>query len=247
MDGAPRADARAPWLIAPGLALGAERTALMGVVNATPDSFSDAGHNLDPEAALATARAMIARGADLLDVGGESTRPGADRVRAEEQISRVVPVISAIRAAGIDTPISIDSTIPAVAEAALEAGANAINDVSGASEHPEILALAAERGCGIALMHRLRPPGEDSYSDRYRHAPEYADVAAHVRDALESMASRALDAGCAPASICLDPGLGFGKSVEQNTELVRRLGEIASLGFAVLAGASRKSFVGRLS
>ncbi|USO00332.1 MAG: dihydropteroate synthase [Phycisphaeraceae bacterium] len=219
----------------------------MAIVNATPDSFSDGGRHNDPSRAVDAARAFVAVGADMLDVGGESTRPGSQRVQADEQIRRVVPVIRAIREAGVDTPISIDTTLAAVAWAALDAGADAINDVSGGEEDPDLVALAAERACGLILMHRLVPPERDRYSDRYDEAPAYGDVVEAVRADLGRKAEAAIAAGCDPESIVLDPGLGFGKTVEQNVELVQGSAKLMSLGYPLLGAASRKSFVGRLS
>ncbi|NUQ52123.1 MAG: dihydropteroate synthase [Phycisphaerales bacterium] len=231
-----------------GLSL--DRPLLMGIVNVTPDSFSDGGAFFDAERAIRHGMSLIAAGADILDVGGESTRPGAARVNAEEQIARVVPVIRAIRAmagAAGAVPISVDTTLSSVARAALDAGADAINDVSAGVEDEGILSLAAERGAGVILMHRLRPPGEDSYSDGYREPPRYGDVVSEVRGFLLGRARRAMELGVAREAISIDPGLGFGKSVEDNVTLVRRVDELVKTGFAVLGAASRKSFVGRVS
>lgn len=184
-------------------------------------------------------------GADAIDIGGESTRPGAQRVPAGEQIARVIPVLRAIRDAGVDVPITIDTTLAEVAEAALAAGADGINDVSGGTEDPAMLRLAADRRCGIVLMHRLAPPDRDSYSDAYSTPPAYADAVREVGEALARLAAAAVGAGCEPGSVAVDPGLGFGKTVEQNFELTRRIGELLGLGHPLLFGASRKSFVGR--
>ncbi len=217
----------------------------MAILNVTPDSFSDGGTLATPRLAAEAARRAIDEGADLLDIGGESTRPGAQRVPADDQIHRTVPAIRAIRDAGIDAPITIDTTRARTAAAALDAGADAVNDVSGATEDPGMLALVAERRCGVVLMHRLRPPDEDSFSDQYERTPEYADVVEDVRAALAAMLDRAIDAGIPIESVVLDPGLGFGKSVEQNLALIRGTDRVASLGCPVLSGISRKSFVGR--
>lgn len=219
---------------------------LMGVVNATPDSFSDGGLHLDPARATEAALAMIDAGAAIIDVGGESTRPGASRIEAAEQIRRVVPVIEAIRRQS-EVAISIDTTLAAVAEAAIDAGAEIVNDVSAGEEDPSILRLAAARSCGIVLMHRLAPPPADSFSDRYATPPEYRDVVEDVASALLNRLSIAEGAGVDPRSIAIDPGLGFGKTVEQNFALIARLGELGSLGRPVLVGASRKSFIGAAS
>jgi dihydropteroate synthase len=219
---------------------------LMGVVNATPDSFSDGGLHLDPARAADAALEMIEAGAAIIDVGGESTRPGASRIDAAEQIRRVVPVIEAIRKRS-GVAISIDTTLAGVAEAAIDAGAEIVNDVSAGEEDPSILRLAAARSCGIVLMHRLAPPPADSFSDRYERPPEYGDVVAEVASALLARIAIAEGAGVDPRSIAIDPGLGFGKTVEQNFAVIARLGELASIGRTVLVGASRKSFLGAVS
>ena len=241
------------WRMAHGRSLVLDRPRVMAILNATPDSFSDGGLHLDPGLAAEAAARFIGDGADMLDIGGESTRPGSARVDPDEQIRRVVPVIRAIREAGIGAPISVDTTRSAVAAQALDAGADAINDVSGGQEDPGIVDLAAERGCGLVLMHRLRPPDEDSFSDRYevQDRPEYGDVVREVRAALDAMARDARARGVDTDAIVLDCGLGFGKTVEQNLELVRRSAELPpSMGedsYPMLGAASRKSFVGRIS
>ena len=237
------------WPIGRGRSVELDPWCLMGILNATPDSFSDGGVHLDPPAATDAGVAMVAAGARILDVGGESTRPGAVSVDADEQIDRVVPVIRELRAAAetAGVVISIDTTRAAVAAAAIDAGADLVNDVSGGTDDPEILAVAADRGVGIVLMHRLRPPAADSYSDRYDRPPEYADVVDEVRAVLDDLAGRAERAGVSADRIAVDPGLGFGKSVQQNVELIRRLGEIVADGRPVLVGASRKSFLGAVT
>lgn len=241
----------AVWRIGREKTLRLDRPRLMAIVNLTPDSFYDGGTLGSVEDAVERAVAAVREGADVLDLGGESTRPGAARVSDDEQIRRVAPVVEAIRRAGgtlATVPISVDTTRAAVAAAALDAGADAINDVSAATEDPAMLALAGARGAGLVLMHRLRPPGEDSYSDRYAAAPDYAaagGVVAAVRAFLAGRAAAALEAGVRRESIVLDPGLGFGKSVEQNLELIRRTGELCTLGYPILSGISRKSFTGR--
>jgi dihydropteroate synthase len=228
----------------------------MGVLNVTPDSFSDGGRHADPCAAADAAARMAAEGADLIDVGGESTRPGAARVDASEQVRRVVPAISAIRAlrgAAASIGISVDTTLPEVARRALDAGADAINDVSAGREGDALegagamMKLAASRAAGLVLMHRLAPPDRDAYSDRYRTAPAYRDVVAEVAAELRQRSAMALDSGVGHASILIDPGLGFGKNVEQNLQLIRGTRELLSLGFPLLSATSRKSFVGRVS
>jgi len=220
--------------------------AIMAILNVTPDSFSDGGTIANPNAAAEAACAAVNAGAAILDIGGESTRPGALRVEASEQILRVVPAIRAIRAACGPRPfITIDTTSAEVASAALETGADAINDVSAGLDDPGMLALAAAKRCGIVLMHRPRPPERDSYSDRYATAPVYANVAAEVCKHLAGRADAALRAGVDRASIVLDPGLGFGKTVEQNLALIGQTRALTELGFPVLSGLSRKSFTAR--
>ncbi|MFG0260329.1 MAG: dihydropteroate synthase [Phycisphaerales bacterium JB041] len=240
------------WQLGRGRVLTLDRPRVMAIVNVTPDSFFANSRADSASAALAMAEQAVREGADMLDIGGESTRPGAARVDEAEQIERVVPVVEAVRAPrdpGVASiPISIDTTLPAVAHAAIEAGADAINDVSGATEcGGSMLGVAAATGAGLILMHRLVPPGEDSYSDRYADEPEYADIVAEVRGVLSARAAAAEAAGVARAAIVLDPGLGFGKSVEQNLEIVRRTGELLGGGYPLLSAASRKSFVGRVS
>lgn len=223
-----------------------EPFAIMGVVNATPDSFSDGGQFADAEQAAQHALQLVDEGAAIIDVGGESTRPGASRVDAEEQVRRVVPVIARIRARS-NVAITVDTTLASVAEAALEAGADAVNDVSAGCEDPAMLALVARKGAGLVLMHRLAAPGDDQYSDRYAEPPIYDDVVREVASFLLMRAELAMAAGVAREAIALDPGLGFGKSVSQNYELLARTSELAGLGFPVLVGASRKSFLGAVS
>jgi dihydropteroate synthase len=220
--------------------------AIMGVVNVTPDSFSDGGQFANAEEAAQYALQLVEEGATIIDIGGESTRPGAARIDAEEQVRRVVPVIARVRThSGV--AISVDTTLAAVAEAALEAGADIVNDVSAGCEDPAMLPLVARKGAGLILMHRLAPPGEDSYSDRYAEPPVYDDVVREVASYLLARADMAMAAGVAREMIALDPGLGFGKSVTQNYELIARTGELVALGFPVLVGASRKSFVGAVT
>ncbi len=223
----------------------------MGILNLTPDSFSDGGQLASVDDAVRRAEQMASEGVDMLDLGGESTRPGAQRVSAEEQIRRVIPALAAIRKRLPDIPISIDTTLSKVAQAALDEGADAINDVSAGMEDPLVLDLVAQRRAGIVLMHRLKPPGEDVFSDRYTQEPDYATgggggVVETVKRFLGERVAAALQAGCARESIVVDPGLGFGKSVAQNAELIRRVAELSS-GFPVLSALSRKSFVAKLS
>jgi dihydropteroate synthase len=235
------------WNVSSTRAVHADRPCLFGILNCTPDSFSDGGQLGTLVAVVSRASDAQSEGADLLDIGGESTRPGASRVEESEQIKRVIPAIRAIRDAGIELPITVDTTLHRVASAALDAGADAINDVSAGSEDDSMLQLAGDRGCGIILMHRLAPPGEDRYSDQYETAPRYDDVVAQVSGYLHERAELAMSRGVEPGAIMIDPGLGFGKSVEQNLALIRRTDELCALGYPVLSAASRKSFVGRIT
>jgi dihydropteroate synthase len=219
----------------------------MGIVNVTPDSFFDGiATPADPGRAAEVAERLVAEGAALLDVGGVSTRPGAPEVAEAEELSRVLPALARIRAR-VRVPITIDTTRAGVARAALDAGADGINDVSGGTEDGAMLPLAASRRCGVVLMHRVTTPRHDRYSDQYQREPISGDVVAVVRERLVLLTRRALEAGVAREAVVIDPGLGFGKSVEQNLEIIRRTPEIAALGFPVLSGLSRKSFVGRVS
>jgi dihydropteroate synthase len=233
------------WNVGDGKGIALDRPRIIAILNVTPDSFHDGGVLTDAYAAVAAARKAVADGADALDIGGESTRPGAQRVPADEQVRRTMPVIQAIRRAGgplATIPISIDTTLGSVARAALDAGADAINDVSAGTEDEGMFALAAERRAGLILMHRLRPPGDDSYSTQYAQPPRYDDVVAAVRGFLAARA--AIERGVSREAIVIDPGLGFGKTVEQNLELIRRTRELAALGFPMLSALSRKSFTG---
>jgi dihydropteroate synthase len=214
------------------------RCAVMGVVNVTPDSFSDGGRYVVTDDAIAHAHSMWSRGADLIDVGGESTRPGASRVDAETEIERVLPVIRALAADGV--AMSVDTTRAAVAAAALEAGAQVINDVSGGLADPDMARVAAESGAPWVLMHWR------GHSKDMNALATYADVVTEVRDELTARVDAALAAGVRPEAVVLDPGLGFAKRGEHDWALLRRLDEVLSLGFPVLVGASRKRFLGRL-
>jgi dihydropteroate synthase len=225
----------------PGIAgLALDRPRIMGVLNVTPDSFSDGGRHLGLEAALEGARAMAAAGADILDVGGESTRPGADPVPVEEEAARVVPVIAALRAEGFALPISIDTRNAAVARAAFEAGADLFNDVSALTHDPGSMALAAASGRAICLMHAQGDP------KTMQEAPAYDDVLLDVADYLEGRVAAAEAAGVPRGRILVDPGIGFGKTVAHNLALVRGLAILHGLGCAILFGASRKRFIGTL-
>lgn len=208
----------------------------MGVVNATPDSFSDA--HPDAGDTVAHGLSLLAAGADLLDVGGESTRPGAGRVDADEELRRVVPVVRELVAAG--ALVSVDTVRASVAEAALDAGAVIVNDVSGGEADPAMLPLVAGAGCGVVLMH-WRGPSADM-QDR----AVYDDVVAEVRAALSDRLAAAMAAGVAQEQVVLDPGLGFGKTAEHNWALLKALPELRTLRVPLLVGASRKGFLGAL-
>ncbi len=217
---------------------------LMAVLNTTPDSFSDGGVHSSFDAALAHGQRCIHDGAGILDVGGESTRPGAARVDIAEQIARTQPVIAALAALG---PVSIDTTRAEVARAALAAGACIVNDVSAALDDPEIVDVACAAGAAIILMHRLASPDSDRWSTEYDARRTYTDVVHDVRDWLGARVAAVLKAGMPRDRIAVDPGLGFGKDVQQNLALIARLQEFAELGVPVLVGASRKSFLGAIT
>ncbi len=221
---------------------------LMAIVNATPDSFSDGGMLADTTAAAQFARECALAGAAIIDIGGESTRPGAEHVPCQEQIRRTVPIIQALQ---LQPPahavISIDTTSAHVARAAIQAGAHIVNDVSAGTDDADMFTAAAESGVGLVLMHRLVPPNADCYSHQHQSAPAYSDVSAQVRDWLLVRAELAQRAGVARECIALDPGLGFGKNVEQNFLLVAQLQTLAELGYPVVVGASRKSFIGAVT
>jgi dihydropteroate synthase len=214
---------------------------VMGVVNVTPDSFSDGGRFLDPGAAVAHGLRLAAEGAAILDVGGESTRPGAAPVPVEEELRRVLPVVEGLGAAGTGARVSIDTSKAAVARAALDAGASYVNDVTALRGDAAMAGLVADRGVDCCLMHMLGEPRT------MQDDPRYDDVVADVKAFLEARLAFAVDAGVAEERITLDPGIGFGKTLEQNLELLRRLGEIVALGRPVMVGTSRKSFLGRLT
>lgn len=237
----------ARWRIAPGFELDLCAPQMMGILNVTPDSFSDGGQFICVDDAVRQAEYMMGQGAAIIDVGGESTRPGAERIGVNEQVRRVVPVIESIRTR-TDIPISIDTTLAGVANAALDAGATIINDVSAGLEDDAMLELAADRACGIVLMHRLCPPDQDLWSDQYTTDPDYGgDVVGSVRSWLLGRADAATQAGIHPAAICLDPGLGFGKSVAQNWQLIAHTGALLEMGYPILVAASRKSFIGAVT
>lgn len=214
-------------------------TRLMGIVNVTPDSFSDGGLFLDPGQAIAHARELAAAGADLLDIGGESTRPGARGVDAEEELARVGPVLAGLD--DVEVRVSIDTSKAAVAEAALEAGAQIVNDVTALRSDPAMAGLCAERDCGVVLMHMQGTPRT------MQENPTYDDVVNDVKAFLAERIEFAIAAGIAEERIWLDPGIGFGKTVRHNLELLHRLGELRDLGRPIVVGTSRKTFLGTLT
>ena len=215
----------------------------MGVVNVTPDSFSDGQRYLDPDAAVAHGVRLAEAGAAILDVGGESTRPGAARVSAERQCARVVPVIERL-AERVSTPLSVDTTRATVARAALDAGAAMVNDISAGCEDPALLPLVAERGAAVVLMHMRGTPATMQRGIGRRSCE---DVVAEVLAFLEDRAEAAQGAGVPASSIVVDPGIGFGKTVAHNLALLKALPRFVALGYPVLVGPSRKSFLGAIT
>lgn len=210
---------------------------LMGVVNVTPDSFSDGGRYLDADAAVAHGEKLLRDGASILDVGGESTRPGAVEVDGAEELRRTQPVVAALASGAT---VSIDTSKVAVAAAALAAGASIVNDVTALRREPEMAALCAERGAGVVLMHM---PGNPR---TMQDDPTYGDVVDEVKSFLAGRIEVAVGAGIEEERIWLDPGIGFGKTLEHNLELLRRLAELRELGRPLVIGTSRKSFIGRI-
>jgi dihydropteroate synthase len=223
-----------------GRTLSLQKPLVMGILNVTPDSFSDGGLWTRPEDALRRAMDMLEEGADILDVGGESSRPGAKPVAAEEQIRRAVPVIAAVRKRS-GAPISIDTTSAAVTEAALDAGADIVNDISAGAWDEAMLPLAARRRAAVALMHMQGRP------ETMQARPLYGDVLFETAAFLRGRAEAALGAGISAGSILLDPGIGFGKTHEHNLTLLRHLGTLRSLGYPLLVGVSRKSLVEKIA
>jgi dihydropteroate synthase len=208
----------------------------MGVVNVTPDSFSDGGHFLHPAGAIAEARGMVEEGAAIIDIGGESTRPGSEGVSLEEELRRVEPVLQALP----DVPRSIDTSKAEIARRALEGGAVMVNDVTALRGDPDLAGVVADHGAYLCLMHMLGEPRS------MQDDPRYDDVVAEVASFLEERLAFAVEAGIPEDQICLDPGIGFGKTVEHNLALLARLDELVALGRPVLVGASRKRFLGRI-
>jgi dihydropteroate synthase len=222
------------------------RTYVMAIINATPDSFSGDGVANSVPAAIDLAREALEAGADLVDVGGESTRPGSTVVTASEELERVVPVIDALRCR-FDIPISIDTYKAAVAEAALDAGADLVNDVWGLRADPQLVQVVARRGVPIVIMHNRSNPDDAKLSERlggHYVGVEYGDLVADVCTELGASVDLAREAGVRPEHIIVDPGIGFGKTTSQNLELLDRLAAIRGMGYPVLIGPSRKSFIG---
>lgn len=220
-----------------GLLLG--HPLIMGILNVTPDSFSDGGEHAESNAAFARGLALVEHGADIVDVGGESTRPGSAPVSAAQEVARVEPVVAELAAHG-QFPVSIDTRHALVAAACVAAGASIINDVSGFRD-PAMVDVAVGCEAGVVIMHMLGEPGT------MQHDPRYDDVVDEVRGYLDRAASRLVAAGVARNRIAVDPGIGFGKTLEHNLELFRRLPELAELGYPLLVGASRKRFIGELT
>ena len=211
----------------------------MAIVNVTPDSFSDGGERLEPAQAIDDGLRFVSEGADIVDVGGESTRPGSRAVGADEELTRVLPVVEGLAKRGLT--VSVDNRRAVVARACLDAGARIVNDISALEDDPDLLPLVAERRVPVILMHRRGRP-EEKYA-----VPPYDDVVGEVRAFLVQRAGICEAAGIARDHIAVDPGLGFGKSVEENVALVAGSGRLADAGYPVLIGASRKSFIGRLT
>lgn len=217
-----------------------DRPVIVGILNVTPDSFADGGLHLDADAAVLHARRMAAQGADLIDVGGESTRPGATRIDATEQRRRVIPVIERLIEA-VPVPLSIDTTRREVAEAALDAGAAIINDVSAGRDDPSILSLAAERGAPFIAMHMRGQPAD------MQHDPRYDDVVGEVLAFLKRRVDAAVTAGLPRSQIVIDPGIGFGKTTTHNLRILAALDRLVATGQPVMLGVSRKRFLGELT
>ena len=233
---APAASGRV-WRL-PDRLLELDRPVILGILNVTPDSFSDGGQFLEPGPALEQAYRMVDDGADLLDIGAESTRPGAPPVSAVLEWARVEPVL--VRLAELSVPVSVDTTKAEVARRALAAGASVINDISALRFDPTIADLAAEAGAGLILMHMRGDPRT------MQEDVEYDDLVGEVRGCLDAALREAVRRGCRPEQVILDPGIGFGKSVHGNLELLARLDELGSLGRPILVGPSRKSYLGNL-
>lgn len=217
-----------------------DRTYVMGILNVTPDSFSDGGQFNSLDRAIAQAQHLQTSGIDILDIGGQSTRPGAEIISLQDELDRVIPVIQALRSAGLLLPISVDTTRAAVAAVALENGANWINDISGGSYDPDIFAVAAQYQAPIVLMHLRGTP------ETMQSLTDYKDLLGEVGDFLRNQTHKALAAGVPDDRIILDPGIGFAKTVHQNIQLLGNLSYLKKLGYPLLVGPSRKSFIGHI-
>ena len=217
----------------------ARRTLIMGIINVTPDSFFDGGRHFEPAKAIADGEAMAAGGADILDIGGESTRPGAQPVSENEEIARVLPVVRGLRAQ-VDVPISIDTYKTKVARAALDAGADIVNDISALRFDPGMASMVAAEKVPLILMHMQGTPRT------MQTEPQYFDVVREVRDFLAAQLFQAMDAGVVQDAVVIDPGIGFGKTIEHNLQLLRGLPMLAALGQPLLVGVSRKTFIGKI-
>lgn len=216
-----------------------EKPRVMGILNVTPDSFSDGGQHLDPQAAIRSAVQMQADGADIIDIGGESTRPYSDPVHVDDELARVIPVIEGLRG-NITIPISIDTSKAAVADAAIRAGAEIINDVTGMEGDPVMPTVAIRHGVGVCVMHMRGTP------QTMQNDPQYENVVEEIFVYLVERRDRCVAAGVQPERICLDPGIGFGKTHEQNLELLRATRRFTELDAPILIGHSRKGFIGKL-
>lgn len=239
-SGRPRGVRMARWEARGLVVWDGSRPLVMGIVNATPDSFSDGGLAYRAEDAVSRGLALVAAGADLLDIGGESTRPGSDPVEVEEELRRVVPVVEAL-ARRVSVPISVDSTKAEVARRSIEAGAAIVNDISALRGDPDLAAVIAEAGAGLVLMHMAGTPRTMQLD------PRYDDVTAEVLEFLLERIDYAESQGIPRHRIAVDPGIGFGKTVDHNLQLLRNLGRFATLGCTILVGTSRKRFLGTLT
>ena len=228
------------WKIANGSLDLTERCLVMGVLNVTPDSFSDGGKYLDHNTAVARAETLIAEGADILDIGGESSRPGSTPVPAEEQLRRVLPVLRAVRSVS-EVPISIDTTLAEVADACLADGASIINDISGLRHDPGMTEVAKRHGAGVVVMHMLGTPAT------MQDDPRYGDVVGEIMSFFEERLKVLLAAGLERETIAIDPGIGFGKRTEDNLAILRNLDRFSALGQPVLVGGSRKRLIGEVT
>lgn len=240
IDGASSSSVNLPLFLAGRtLQLSLQTPCIVGILNVTPDSFSDGGRYLNVDAALAQARRMAAEGARLIDVGGESTRPGAQPVSSQEELDRILPIVEALRS-NLEVPISVDTCKSSVARCAVAAGAEFVNDVSGLNFDPDMAHTVAETGAGLIVMHSRGRP------ERMQLNTHYQDIVAEVCASLRQSLDLALAAGITADRIAIDPGIGFGKDVAGNLELLRRLAVLTELGRPILLGTSRKSFIGRV-